>query len=434
MENTNKSHKYLDFEDARDVIRSLKFKSRKEFRDYLKDNNIKNIPSNPSYTYRNEWISLYDWIGKDKKSLVNNNCLTYKKALDKVHNIITKDIKSAKDWVIFYEKNLNLMHNIPKYPNVKYKDYFSWSEWLNIVSKSDFLGKKIELEYDEYIKIIKEYIINNRKDYHDLCKSLRNIGIQIPTNPCSVYNIKWKDIPFRKKKKSKYLPYNESLKMVKSWGLKSQKEWYSYCKENKIPKNVPKTPNKEYKDEWVSWNEWLGHNITTNKKFISYEKAKDILRRKNIQSMQEYYDFIITEKIDFLPIQPSTYYGSEYKSISDFLPSVSNISYGERKIIKTLNNESVEYIHQHKFDNCVDKKKLIFDFYLPEINLCIEFDGQQHFKPIEFFGGEESFLALKRRDRIKNNYCEENKIKLLRISYEDVNIIDILIKSKIKSL
>jgi hypothetical protein len=103
-----------------------------------------------------------------------------------------------------------------------------------------------------------------------------------------------------------------------------------------------------------------------------------------------------------------------------------NESLGERKISKLLNDKNIKYIPQHKFSNCKYKKVLTFDFYLPEYNLCIEYDGEQHFKPIEWFGGEKSFIETQIRDEIKNKYCKDNDINLLRIPYTDKNIIKTL--------
>ena len=94
-----------------------------------------------------------------------------------------------------------------------------------------------------------------------------------------------------------------------------------------------------------------------------------------------------------------------------------NTSHGERDIGKWLDNNNVKYITQKTFDNCRDKKPLPFDFYLPEYNACIEFDGEQHFHPVEYFGGEERFETLVNHDKIKNSYCKNNDINLLRISY-----------------
>jgi hypothetical protein len=49
---------------------------------------------------------------------------------------------------------------------------------------------------------------------------------------------------------------------------------------------------------------------------------------------------------------------------------------------------------------------------------CIEFDGKQHFQPIEHFGGLKAYESLKINDKIKENYCEDNYINLIRIKYD----------------
>ena len=66
-----------------------------------------------------------------------------------------------------------------------------------------------------------------------------------------------------------------------------------------------------------------------------------------------------------------------------------------------------------------------FDFYLPDYNMCIEYDGIQHFEPTECFGGEKRFLETQQNDLIKTRYCEQNDIILLRIRYNE-NINEIL--------
>lgn len=103
-------------------------------------------------------------------------------------------------------------------------------------------------------------------------------------------------------------------------------------------------------------------------------------------------------------------------------------SKGEIKIIKWLNNIGIKYEVQKKFKDCIDKRELPFDFYLPDYNICIEFDGIQHFKIIEFFDGEEGFKNRQNKDKIKTEYCKNNNIKLIRIKYND-NINDILKRS-----
>lgn len=94
-------------------------------------------------------------------------------------------------------------------------------------------------------------------------------------------------------------------------------------------------------------------------------------------------------------------------------------SKGEETIQNELLSTGVEFLSQHTFDGCKHHHKLRFDFYLPEYNVCIEYDGIQHYKPIKWFGGESGFTQTKIRDEIKNNYCLENNIHLYRIKYND---------------
>lgn len=99
-------------------------------------------------------------------------------------------------------------------------------------------------------------------------------------------------------------------------------------------------------------------------------------------------------------------------------------SRGELKIMKWLSDNNINFITQKKFNDCRGKKRpLPFDFYLPDLNICIEFDGRQHYERVNFRQSmskreiEENYLNCKNTDRIKNNYCLNNKIPLIRIPY-----------------
>jgi len=95
--------------------------------------------------------------------------------------------------------------------------------------------------------------------------------------------------------------------------------------------------------------------------------------------------------------------------------SICNNSKGEIKIREFLEKYKILFEKQKKFKNCKYKNKLSFDFYLPDHNMCIEYDGIQHYESIEFFGGTKSFNYIQIRDEIKNSYCNSNNIKLIRI-------------------
>lgn len=90
---------------------------------------------------------------------------------------------------------------------------------------------------------------------------------------------------------------------------------------------------------------------------------------------------------------------------------------GELDIKNLLEDTGIAYQKQKTFKGCKDVRLLSFDFYLPDYNLLIEYDGKQHFEPIKFFGGETEYIKQVRRDAIKNNYAKENNINIIRIPY-----------------
>ena len=98
--------------------------------------------------------------------------------------------------------------------------------------------------------------------------------------------------------------------------------------------------------------------------------------------------------------------------------TICKSSKGEREIIKLLNNLNINYIHQKKFKDCKYLSNLIFDFYLPDYDICIEYNGAQHYEPFDYFGGKESFELVVKRDKIKKNFCRKNNINLFTISYK----------------
>ncbi len=98
-------------------------------------------------------------------------------------------------------------------------------------------------------------------------------------------------------------------------------------------------------------------------------------------------------------------------------------SKGERLVGSILEKNKLKFIRQKKFEDCTNNingrycKKLPFDFYLKDKNTCIEYDGRQHYEPVSAFGGDEGFKKVKILDKIKNQYCKKNGIKLIRIPY-----------------
>lgn len=103
------------------------------------------------------------------------------------------------------------------------------------------------------------------------------------------------------------------------------------------------------------------------------------------------------------------------------------ISKGERIIKEYLEKNNIKYIHQKKYPDLRRILPLSFDFYLSDHNVLIEFDGSIHFKQNELLGGEKAFNDRRDSDIIKNIYCLDNNILLLRISYNYIKTIEIIL-------
>lgn len=104
-------------------------------------------------------------------------------------------------------------------------------------------------------------------------------------------------------------------------------------------------------------------------------------------------------------------------------------SKGEYKIYTLLESLNVYFIPQYLFDDCRNpktNKKMRFDFYLPDYNCCIEYDGISHYKPNEYgsWNTEKSVKDTQYRDKVKDDYCSAHNIKMIRIPYWDYDILD----------
>ena len=97
-------------------------------------------------------------------------------------------------------------------------------------------------------------------------------------------------------------------------------------------------------------------------------------------------------------------------------------SNGENVIETLLKDNQIEYIKEYTFpyERTQSNGILRFDFYIVEKNYVIEFDGEQHFRAVPFFGGEEELQKIKQRDEEKNQLCKKYNIPIIRIPYKQL--------------
>lgn len=112
-----------------------------------------------------------------------------------------------------------------------------------------------------------------------------------------------------------------------------------------------------------------------------------------------------------------------------------NISKGEDEIEKYFIKNNIGYSREYRFDKCLNpktNKKLPFDFYLPKYNMVIEYHGEQHYKRTGHFEQRAGGLkGLQCRDQIKKEFCLQNNILYIEISYKEFENINKILKEKI---
>jgi hypothetical protein len=278
-------------------------------------------------------------------------------------------------------------------------------------------------------------IVSNIKSQKEYLLFYDNNKNKIPKEPSQVYKnewISWDD--FLNKNVEKFVNYDVAKKMVSKFNIKSYKEWVIFIKSGQKPHEIPNKPNTYYtrRDTWISWGEFLQTNIVSSSKmiYLPYEEAKKFALKLNLVSMNEWIFYVKNNKLPSnIPKTPNDVYKNKgWVNYADFLGfKFKQMSSYEKRIEIYLIENNIVYKKQKTFPTCKYKSLLKFDFYLDEYNILIEYDGEQHFKPISVFGGLEGFERTKQSDNIKNEWCLNNNIHLLRIPFYDrENIYNIL--------
>ncbi len=176
---------------------------------------------------------------------------------------------------------------------------------------------------------------------------------------------------------------------------------------------------------------------------ILIEKTKEIIALKNF-NRESYKELKNLKKIAPSDIDPKerrkkrskaskTQHNRDVRQSKIYNKrNLHKLSQGEFIIGEELVRKNIRFTSEKEFEDCINPKtnyKLRFDFYLPDYNTCIEYDGQQHFHYVPDFHGDDlqkAKILLKDqqfRDQVKNDYCKAKGIKLIRISYKDFAFI-----------
>ena len=156
-------------------------------------------------------------------------------------------------------------------------------------------------------------------------------------------------------------------------------------------------------------------------------------RKTNAQFRQEIYN-LVDEEYNFLDKYVDSYTklrvkhnkcGNIYEVTPHAFISLNNrcpycnSPKGETIISRILDTLSINYEYQKIFDDLKDTNLLSYDFFIPDQNLLIEYQGLQHYKPIEHFGGETTFNRQQKHDKMKADYAKDHGYELIAVPYTE---------------
>lgn len=293
-----------------------------------------------------------------------------------------------------------------------------------------------EKNRNKFLKSHEDYVSQLKEVNPDIIVLEEYRGGDVPIlHLCKKHNIKWTAYP------------NNLLKGQGCIECGKEKYHDKKCKKHKdyVEELAIKNPTVEVIEEYVNFSTPILHHCLKHNVYWKMQPANAIrgdgckmchwerIGNSNGRTHEEYVAKLKTINPDIIIV--GNYINSNtpilHKCLIDgyeWLAYPSNVlagcgcpqcqeSSGERQVRQWLEKHDIEFIYQYVFKDCKNIKPLPFDFYLPKYNVCIEYDGGQHYKPVDKFGGEEYFEQIIKHDKIKTDYCTNNNIKLLRIPY-----------------
>lgn len=180
-----------------------------------------------------------------------------------------------------------------------------------------------------------------------------------------------------------------------------------------IEKSTPKKTTEEFiKESKVIWGDKYDYSLTEYNGALNYVKIifDGVIYEQRASSHLEGLSPEVRKNKDFL--------------VKEIIRTGNEI--GKKEIEDFLIKYKLDYIRGYQVGS------LEFDFYLPSARTFVEFDGRHHFEPIIEFGGLETLNRIKSIDKEKNDYCEDNYINLIRIKFNSINEIYVILWENLK--
>jgi exonuclease I len=210
------------------------------------------------------WKSRGDWLGTGFVASRFKEFLPFEDAREFAHTLGLKNLQQWNQYCLSNEKP----DNIPTNPNVIYSDagWAGFGDWLG--TKNVKAGSINYRDFEEARRFVRNLKLNSKDEWEDYCKS-GSKPENIPTVPRLIYKSKgwigfgdWLGTDRIATNDLVYREFESARAFARSLNLKSQKEWFEYCKQGFKPVDIPRNVDRTYKKlGWKGFGDWLGKEI-----------------------------------------------------------------------------------------------------------------------------------------------------------------------------
>jgi hypothetical protein len=284
--------RYETYAQAQKAVRALGINTFSEYRCKYREDPF--LPGDPRKIYKEDWQGSPHFFGRTAK-------VFYKRYEQSQEAIKQLGIYSYSD----YQKRYLEDPKLPAAPNIYYKS--DWNTW------GHFFGRKEKKTYGSLFEAQQAIERLGIKSYSQYLNRYREDPL-LPGDPRKQYKKDWQDAYhfFGKSRNRFYVSYSQAQKVVQRMGIESRSDYKKRYREDKC---LHSYPNKRYKEDWVSWNHFLGKPIKVFYK--SYQQAQSAAQNLDILSSAEYQKRY--KEDSQLPVYPYSNYKKSWNNWQFFL-------------------------------------------------------------------------------------------------------------------
>ena len=304
------NRRYRSFTEARAFVHNLRLKNIDEWRDYCKSGEKpEDIPTMPE-RYGSEFKDYGDWLGTGNIAPTKRVWRSFFEARLYVRGL---QLKNVDEWSAYCQSGKKPA-DIPSHPdNVYLAEFEGYGDWLGTGTIATF--KRHYRPFTEARAFVHTLGLKSYREWVSYRKSGKKPD-DIPTNPNKVYRSEYKDYGdwLGTGRTLHYRPFTEARTFARTLGLKSNKQWIEYCRSGKKPPDIPSYPQRRYRGEYKSIEDWLGIE------YLPFSEARAFVQRQRLKNHDDWRNYCKSgEKPPYIPSDPNSVYRSEYKGMKDWL-------------------------------------------------------------------------------------------------------------------